>query len=97
MEQNAHSPGYYGAPSQRLPRQLGGPNMTSAKTTNAVSKQPQLFRNELISLIPYSRAFSRSLCGDRELADDLAQYALAKAWSAQTRFSWAKDECGANP
>ena len=37
------------------------------------------FRKDLLGLIPFLRAFSRSLCGDRELADDLAQEALAKA------------------
>mgnify|MGYP006178006627 CR=1 FL=1 len=35
------------------------------------------FRKGLLELIPFLRAFSRSLCGDRELADDLAQEALA--------------------
>jgi len=29
------------------------------------------FRKDLLGLIPFLRAFSRSLCGDRELADDL--------------------------
>ena len=38
------------------------------------------FRRDLLDLIPFLRAFSRSLCGDRELADDLAQEALANAW-----------------
>jgi len=46
----------------------------------------QDFRKELLELIPFLRAFSRSLCGDRELADDLAQDALAKAWQARTTF-----------
>lgn len=44
------------------------------------------FRTGLLSLIPFLRAFSRSLCGDRELADDLAQDALAKAWQARSSF-----------
>jgi RNA polymerase sigma-70 factor (ECF subfamily) len=46
----------------------------------------QDFRKELLELIPFLRAFSRSLCGDRELADDLAQDALAKAWQSRATF-----------
>ncbi len=44
------------------------------------------FRDGLLSLIPFLRAFSRSLCGDREAADDLAQEALAKAWQSRDTF-----------
>lgn len=44
------------------------------------------FRAGLLELIPFLRAFSRSLCGNRELADDLAQDALAKAWQARKSF-----------
>ena len=44
------------------------------------------FRKDLLGLIPFLRAFSRSLCGDRELADDLAQEALAKAWQSRETF-----------
>jgi RNA polymerase sigma-70 factor (ECF subfamily) len=53
-------------------------------------KQPatssDTFRRDLIALIPHLRAFARSLCGQRELAEDLAQNALAKAWRSQGRF-----------
>lgn len=44
------------------------------------------FRQGLYDLIPYLRAFSRSLCSGRELAEDLAQEALAKAWQARSSF-----------
>jgi RNA polymerase sigma-70 factor (ECF subfamily) len=44
------------------------------------------FRDGLLGLIPFLRAFSRSLCGDREAADDLAQEALAKAWQSRDTF-----------
>lgn len=44
------------------------------------------FRKGLLELIPFLRAFSRSLCGNRDLADDLAQDALAKAWQARDSF-----------
>lgn len=45
------------------------------------------FRKQLIGLIPFLRAFSRSLCGNRELAEDMAQEALAKAWRARNSFT----------
>lgn len=44
------------------------------------------FKQELTSLIPHLRAFSRSLCGNATLADDVAQDALLKAWNARERF-----------
>jgi RNA polymerase sigma-70 factor (ECF subfamily) len=46
----------------------------------------EVFRKDLLALIPFLRAFSRSLCGERELADDLAQEALAKAWQSRASF-----------
>ena len=45
-----------------------------------------LFQRDIVALIPYLRAFSRSLCRQRELAEDLAQDALAKAWLSRDRF-----------
>ncbi len=44
------------------------------------------FRDGLIELLPFLRAFARSLCGNRELADDIAQEALAKAWQSRDSF-----------
>lgn len=44
------------------------------------------FREELTALIPHLRAFSRSLCGNATLADDVAQDAMLKAWKARERF-----------
>lgn len=44
------------------------------------------FKAELTALIPHLRAFSRSLCGNPTLADDVAQDALLKAWNARERF-----------
>ena len=44
------------------------------------------FRVELAAVIPHLRAFGRSLSGSRELADDLVQEALLKAWNARQRF-----------
>ena len=44
------------------------------------------FKAELTALIPHLRAFSRSLCGNAALADDVAQDALLKAWNARERY-----------
>lgn len=46
----------------------------------------EAFRAGLIELIPFLRAFARTLCGDRDDADDLCQEALAKAWQSRTSF-----------
>lgn len=44
------------------------------------------FSDELISLLPFLRAFARSLTRHREMAEDLAQEALAKAWQNRESF-----------
>lgn len=44
------------------------------------------FKRELTTVIPHLRAFARGLCGRPDLADDLVQEALLKAWAAQDRF-----------
>jgi RNA polymerase sigma-70 factor (ECF subfamily) len=44
------------------------------------------FKNELALVIPHLRAFGRSLSGNRDLADDLVQETLMKAWAARKRF-----------
>lgn len=54
--------------------------------TSRPADADEAFRKELLERIPFLRAFSRSLCGDRELADDLAQEALAKAWQSRDSF-----------
>jgi RNA polymerase sigma-70 factor (ECF subfamily) len=46
----------------------------------------QAFKKELTALIPYLRAFARSLANDPAAADDLAQEALLKAWDARASF-----------
>jgi RNA polymerase sigma-70 factor (ECF subfamily) len=53
---------------------------------SSTSLQEAAFRVELEALIPQLRAFARSLCGQRDLADDLAQEALLKAWAARDKF-----------
>ncbi len=44
------------------------------------------FKRDLTALIPFLRAFSRSLCRQPAQAEDLAQEALVKAWHARTSF-----------
>ncbi len=44
------------------------------------------FRTELADSIPRLRSFARGLCGNRDLADDLAQEALVKAWAARASY-----------
>jgi RNA polymerase sigma factor (sigma-70 family) len=44
------------------------------------------FKAELARVIPHLRAFGRSLSGNRDLADDLVQETLMKAWAARKRF-----------
>lgn len=45
------------------------------------------FKSELLALIPFLRAFARSLTGNQENADDLAQETLVKAWQARNMFA----------
>lgn len=47
---------------------------------------PATFKRELTGVIPHLRAFARGLCGRPDLADDLVQETLLKAWAAQERF-----------
>ena len=44
------------------------------------------FKEQLAQVIPHLRAFGRSLSGSRDLADDLVQETLLKAWAARKRF-----------
>ncbi len=45
-----------------------------------------LFKRELVTLIPHLRGFARTLTGDPTAADDLAQDAMMKAWDARASF-----------
>lgn len=45
------------------------------------------FRSDLVAMIPTLRAFARGLCGNRDLADDLAQETLMKAWAARASYT----------
>ena len=47
----------------------------------------QLFRDQLVALIPSLRSFARGLCGWRDLADDMAQDAMMRGWAARASFT----------
>ncbi len=52
-----------------------------------VALDDDAFRAELALTIPHLRAFARSLCGSRDMADDLVQETMLKAWNARQRFA----------
>ena len=66
------------------PRQTVTPS--SAKDGTSENERQREFKRELTAVIPHLRAFARGLCGRPDLADDLVQEALMKAWAAQERF-----------
>lgn len=47
----------------------------------------ELFRDNLLALLPSLRAFARGLCGARDLADDMVQEAMLRGWAARTSFA----------
>ena len=51
------------------------------------------FKDQLATVIPHLRAFGRSLSGSRDLADDLVQETLLKAWAARKRFQAGTNMC----
>ena len=58
----------------------------AAGSADKDTKRQREFKHELTEVIPHLRAFARGLCGRPDLADDLVQEALMKAWAAQERF-----------
>ena len=46
----------------------------------------QEFRARLLLLLPFMSAFSRTLCGNTSLSEDILQDALCKAWEARESF-----------
>ena len=65
-------------------------NLADKPSAKAVAEPTPLsdpeFKSELAQVIPHLRAFGRSLSGNRDLADDLVQETLLKAWAARKRF-----------
>ena len=61
-------------------------SQTAARPAVSSPAADKDFRDGLVEAIPYVRAFSRTLCGSKAPADDLAQETLAKAWAARASF-----------
>lgn len=59
----------------------------AAARRSAAADPPDPFRAQMVAIIPSLRAFARSLCGNRDLADDLAQEAMMRAWAARDSFT----------
>ena len=59
----------------------------SARSERAANELEGQFKNDLLELIPFLRAFARSLCGNPDTADDLAQETLVKAWQSRAMFA----------
>lgn len=51
-----------------------------------MSDPTDAFKRELSAVIPHLRAFARGLCGRPDMADDLVQETMLKAWAARERF-----------
>ena len=45
-----------------------------------------VFRNELVALMPSLRAFARALCGNPDMANDLSQDCMMRAWAARNSY-----------
>lgn len=61
-------------------------NDTQPPRPDVIHLNDEDFKNELAAVIPQLRAFGRSLCGNRDMADDLVQETMLKAWTARKRF-----------
>lgn len=61
--------------------------MTAAAGLADPPADDRAFRADLLAIVPSLRAFARGLSGNRDLADDLAQEALAKAWAARASYT----------
>lgn len=60
--------------------------MTSKDPSTSVERDKD-FRDLLVAIIPSLRAFARGLCGNRDLADDMVQDAMTRAWAARESFA----------
>ncbi|MEM6475173.1 MAG: sigma-70 family RNA polymerase sigma factor [Pseudomonadota bacterium] len=60
--------------------------MADEKRPARTPAQKADFKRELTEVVPHLRAFARGLCGRPDMADDLVQETMLKAWAAQDRF-----------
>lgn len=56
-------------------------------TEGTEADDDDVFRRELLAVLPHLRAFARGLCGRPDFADDLVQETAIKAWTARERFT----------
>ncbi len=63
-----------------------GTSATASISTTATQSVDDIFREGLVETIPALRAFARSLCGKRDVADDLVQETMMKGWQSRERF-----------
>lgn len=73
-------------PTDNRERDIGDAPTSTAEGTPHVALDDGEFKRQLGLVIPHLRAFGRSLSGSRDLADDLVQETLLKAWAARKRF-----------
>lgn len=59
--------------------------MSDISPDNVVADEA--FRDQLVAIIPQLRSFARGLCGWRDMADDLAQDTMTRAWAARASFT----------
>jgi RNA polymerase sigma-70 factor, ECF subfamily len=57
------------------------------KSERSEPSEDQVFKDQLVAIIPSLRAFARALCGNREMADDMAQDAMVRAWAARHSYT----------
>jgi len=63
--------------------------MTRTESHPMEEREPQAvpdFKTDLLALVPFLRAFARSLTGNYEAADDLVQETMVKAWQSRDTF-----------
>ncbi|HMO75231.1 MAG TPA: sigma-70 family RNA polymerase sigma factor [Sphingopyxis sp.] len=58
----------------------------ATRPEGSASLSDREFKTLLAGVIPHLRAYGRSLCGNPDLADDLTQDTMVKAWASRERF-----------
>jgi RNA polymerase sigma-70 factor (ECF subfamily) len=56
-------------------------------TEGSTADDDDIFKRDLLAVLPHLRAFARGLCGRPDFADDLVQETAIKAWVARDRFT----------
>ncbi len=66
---------------------MSAPGANAALAEAAEPFDDDAFKRDLVAMIPFLRSFARGLCGTREMADDMAQDTLMRAWVARESFT----------